>query len=169
MFSRRSAAADARHPRYSSHRSACRRSSASSAFASARRALRSASRHFHVTPLTPTTATATATAASPAANGFRFAHRPNRSTLPTGRAWIGRPSRYRLRSSANSSAVGYRPAADLAMHFRQMVSRSRGRVGRSRDGGTGSWYLTSSIVSVRVNPWNGRRAVSNSYRMTPSA
>ena len=66
---------------------------------------------------------------------------PGRALAPsveTGRPTIGRPSRNRSRSSRRPPAEAYRRAGSLRRHFRQIVSRSRGRPGRSDRGATGS-------------------------------
>ena len=46
--------------------------------------------------------------------------------------------RKRRRSSAIAATSGYRRAGSFCRHFRQIVSRSRGILGRSCEGGTGS-------------------------------
>src|SRR6266576_3250472 len=50
-----------------------------------------------------------------------------------------------------------------------MVSRSRGTLPLSRDGGTGSWEITCRTVSAAVAARNGGRPVSSSYRIAPRA
>ena len=73
-------------------------------------------------------ATATNTAiASEAEAGWRRAHLHPRSHAATGRAVIGRPSRNRSRSSARAAALEYRWPGFFARHFKQIVSRSRGK------------------------------------------
>ena len=55
----------------------------------------------------------------------------------SGRRGGPRPGRRRWHSGARGS---------FSRHFRQIVSRSRGSLGRSRPGGTGSWCMTWSSV-----------------------
>ena len=77
----------------------------------------------------------------------------------------------RGRGGRRGSGRGRRPArrrrgsgggGSFWRHFRQIVSRSRGILGRSRVGGTGSWVQTCSIVSDGVVPRKGGRPVSSS-------
>ena len=103
-----------------------------------------------------------AIAMAAATAGRRRAHFQPRSQNGDGRAAIGSPARWRRRSSASASAVAYRRAGAFSRHFRQIVSRSRGRPGWSRDGGTGSMVLTCSRVSRAVAARNGGRPVSSS-------
>ena len=61
-----------------------------------------------------------------------------------------------------------RPLANLfCRHFKQIVSRSRGTFGLSRDGGTGSSLITINRVSIGEAPLSGGRPVSNSYSVAP--
>ena len=79
------------------------------------------------------------------------------------------PGRPGARSSASASADAYRLPGSFSRHFRHTVSRSCGVPGWSRRGGTGSCRSASIMVSANDAPWNGTRAVSSSYRITPSA
>ena len=113
---------------------------------------------------------ATVVAPRAARAGCRRAHFAARATAGSGRAWIGRPSRNRARSSARAAADGYRRPAFFCRHFRQIVSRSRGTAGCSRAGGTGSSLMHLQDASrAGVSPWNGGRPVSSSYRIAPRA
>ena len=89
-----------------------------------------------------------------AATGLRRNQRLSRSGQPIGRARIGSPFKNRRRSSASSLAVGYRRAGDLAIAFRQIVSRSRGILSLSWRGGRGSSSITC-MISIRRLPRNG--------------
>ena len=66
--------------------------------------------------------------------GWRHAHFKSRSRVGVGRARIGRPARYRSRSSASAVAEGYLRRTSLFRHFRQIVSRSRGTSGATPQG-----------------------------------
>jgi hypothetical protein len=52
--------------------------------------------------------------------------------------------------------------------LRHTVSKSRGTLAFSRDGGAGSWWITWSSVAVAVSARKGGRPVSNSYKIAPS-
>ena len=94
--------------------------------------------------------------------GRRRTRRASRWSAFSGRAAIASPRRKRRRSSARAAASAYRCRGSLRRHFRQIVSRSRGTLALSRDGGTGScvttWYTVSAADSAR----NGGRPVSSS-------
>ena len=81
-------------------------------------------------------------ASDPATSGLRRHQRQPRSQTGTGRATIGSPPRNRRRSSASAVADSYRFPGSFCKHFSAIVSTSRGRPGTSRDGGTGSAFLT---------------------------
>src|SRR5262249_53486397 len=81
--------------------------------------------------------------------------RQARSVQLTGRARIGSSARKRRRSSANARALAYLRPGSFSKHLSVIVSASRGTIGTSRDGGTGSAVLTYSIVSSAEAPRNG--------------
>ena len=80
-----------------------------------------------------------------------------------------RPGQDRLAGQEPPQVLGQRLGRGVAprrgpsrRHFRQIVSRSRGSPGSSRDGGTGSADRTCWSVSRTVAPRNGGRPVSSS-------
>ena len=71
------------------------------------------------------------------------------------------PRCQRVRSSARARRLGYRRCGSFSRHFRQMISRSRGTRGFSREGGSGELHRGPwSSVSARLVPVNGARPVS---------
>ena len=86
-----------------------------------------------------------------------------------------RPGHDRLAGEEPPQVVGQRGGRGVALArlllqaLQAIVSRSRGRPGTSRDGGTGSAFMTCSRVSSAVAPRNGGRPVSSSYRIAPRA
>ena len=74
----------------------------------------------------------------------------NRQNGLAGLAWIGSRFVKRARSSASDSAEGYRRSGRFSRHVRQIVSRSAGVCGRSRDGGSGGVSSVMRNASMAV-------------------
>ncbi|MFO0956416.1 MAG: hypothetical protein U0800_02985 [Isosphaeraceae bacterium] len=101
--------------------------------------------------------------------GRRRTHFASRSQAGTGLAAIGRPSSQLFRSSARSSARGYRRAGSFSRHLRQIVSRSRGISARTVRGRGGAASVTCWIRRSRPLASNAGRRVSSSYSTSPRA
>ena len=110
-------------------------------------------------PAAPPTSASMTDAVSAATAGLLLHQSHARSAEPTRRAAIGRESSQQRRSSANACADVYRLRGSFARHFRQIVSRSRGRFTLRLRGDSGGRSFTACRVLARLSPPKGALAV----------